>query len=161
MTQGPSYYVNSPVSGTQYTAPAGYGCIPNNATSVTVTVKAWSGSNGTGSLVTCTTVVAIIWNNTGSVQVSSFTGSSVNTASASSSSGSNGTNILVPSGKYTGTGVGSLEMFITYTGSAVSIARSYRTNAWITGQVNVTRSSAQTLATGVFAYRTGVWVRAT
>jgi len=116
MAQTPSFYVNSPVSGTQYFATMGYGAIPNNATSVTCTVKAWTGANGTGSLVAVTSITATVHNQTTSVD-SSFTASSANTANASHTA-ANSTDWYKASAKYTGGAIGSLEMFLVYTGSA-------------------------------------------
>ncbi|HLY29531.1 MAG TPA: hypothetical protein VKQ36_00760, partial [Ktedonobacterales bacterium] len=117
MSQTPSYYVNSPVSGTQYYAPMGYGCIPNNGSILTCVVKAWSGPNGTGSLVSVSSITAYTWDQTSNSAKNSFTFSGGNNASASTTS-FNGTDWAKPSGKYTGGSIGSLEMYLTYTGQA-------------------------------------------
>lgn len=117
MTTGPSYFANSPVSGTQYWAPMGYGCIPANGSSLTCWVKAWSGSNGTGHLVTASTLTAVNWDQTSNTQKTSFTGSGNNAVDTITSS-FNGSDWAKPSGKYTGSGVGSLEMFLVYSGAA-------------------------------------------
>lgn len=117
MSQGPSYFANSPVSGTEYFAPMGYGCIPNGSTTVSVTVKAWSGANGTGSLVVVTTLLADVWDQTSGTSKNTFSGN-FNSVTASFS-GPNGTDWYKPAGKFTGVqSVGSLEIFITYTGAA-------------------------------------------
>ncbi len=122
MAQTPSFYVNSPTSGTEYVAnQAAYEFIPNNGTSYTVTVKAWSGANGTGSLVTVTTITAIDHNVTSNTDPNSFTQSSGNTANATSSNGTNGSNVFCAAGKYTGGAIGSLEIFAVYTGAAVLV----------------------------------------
>jgi len=93
------------------------GCIPNNATSWTATVKAWSGANGTGSLVT-RTLTAYNYDFTNSVVRNSFNQGGVNTVNATSSNSTNGSNIFKPAGEYSGAAIGSLEIFCTYTGTA-------------------------------------------
>lgn len=118
MAAGPIYYVNNPVSGTQYWAPMGYGCIPNSGTSLTVTVKAWSGADGTGSLVQVTTLTAYDWDQTTNASKNSFSGN-FNSVNATTSQ-TNGTDWFKPSGKWQGTqSVGSLSLQISsYTGTA-------------------------------------------
>lgn len=117
MADAPHYYVNSPVSGTEYFAPMGYGCIPNNGSSITVHVKAWTGANGTGSLVTVTTLLADVWDTTTSASKNTFSGN-FNTVTATYSA-PNGTDWYKPAGKFTGAqSVGSLELWISYTGTA-------------------------------------------
>ncbi len=119
MASGPLHYVNSPVSGTQYWAPMGYGCIPSNGGSVTVKVRAWTGPNGTGSLIAVSSLEAIIWDQTTNSQKGSFTGSGDNAVQATTSS-FNGTDWCKPSGKWTGSqSVGSLEISVSsYSGAA-------------------------------------------
>lgn len=118
MSSAPKWYANSPVSGTQYYAPMGYGCIPNNGASVTVTVRAWTGPNGTGSLVAVSSLEAVIWDQTTNAQKGSFTGSGDNAVTVSTSS-FNGTDWCKPSGKYSGSAIGSLEISVSsYTGAA-------------------------------------------
>lgn len=119
MSQSPSYFVNSPVSGTTYYAPAGYQFIPNSGNTWTATVKAWSGPNGTGSLVAVSSLTAINRDVTNGVDRNSFTASSANTANAASSNGTNGSSVFAAGGRYTGGAIGSLEIFGVYTGSAV------------------------------------------
>lgn len=119
MTVSPPFYVNSPVSGTSYYAPAGYWFQPNNGTSWTATCEAWTGANGTGSLVVVSTLTAINRDITNSLDRNSFTGSSANTANASSSAGVNGSNVFAGGGKYTGSAPGSLKIYGTYTGLAL------------------------------------------
>lgn len=120
MAQTPSFYVNSPTSGTEYIAnQSRYEFIPNNGTSYTVTCRAWSGANGTGSLVSVTTITAIDHNVTSNTDTNSFTFNGGNAASATSSNGTNGTNVFCGAGKYTGGAIGSLEIYATYTGVAV------------------------------------------
>ena len=117
MATSPSEYVNSPVSGTTYFAKLWAGCIPNNGASWTATVRCWSGANGTGSLVSVSSLQAINQDFTTSTNDNSFTASG-NTVTATTSASSNGSNIMKPGGKYVGSGVGSLELFSTYTGTA-------------------------------------------
>ncbi len=117
MASGPKFYVNSPASGTQYFAPMGYGCIPSSGASVTVTVKAWSGPNGTGSSVVVSSLEAVVWDQTTSSQKVSFSGNYA--AVTATTSSFNGTDWCKPSGKYTGSGVGSLEISVSsYSGAA-------------------------------------------
>lgn len=115
MAQSPSYYVNNPVSGSVYYAPLWAGCIPNSGTTWTVTVKAWSGPNGTGSQVV-RTLTAIQENYSQLTQTNSSSGSG-NNWSASSSSGTNGSNIMQSVGSFSGSAIGSLEIYCTFTGS--------------------------------------------
>src|SRR5678815_5647140 len=117
MATSPSYFVNNPTSGVTYYAPLWAGCIPNNATSWTATIKAWSGTNGSGSLVT-RTLTAYNYDYSNSVVRNSHTDSGVNTENATSSNSTNGSNIFKPAGEYTGSAIGSLEIFCTYTGTA-------------------------------------------
>ncbi len=121
MPTSPSFFVNAPASGTQYTAdqPA-YEFIPDSGTSYTVTVKAWSGANGTGSLVAVTSITAINHNVTSNTDPNSFTANSANSVNATSSSGTNGVNVFCAKGSYTGGAIGSLEIFAVYTGSPVA-----------------------------------------
>ena len=121
MAQTPSFFVNSPVSGTEYVAnQARYEFIPNNGTSYTVTCRAWSGANGSGSLVSVTSITAIDHNVTSNTDPNSFTFNNGNRADATSSNGTNGTNVFCGAGKYTnGSGIGCLEIFAVYTGAAV------------------------------------------
>lgn len=118
MPTTPSYYVNSPTANTEYIAPAGYYFIPSSG-SVTVTVKTWTGANGTGSLIAVTTLIAIARNITGNVDASSNSAPGANTSNVITSNGVNGTNVFAAAGKYTGTTPGSMEMFASYTGSPV------------------------------------------
>lgn len=116
MTDGPHYFVNGPASGTRYYAPQGYGAIPTNATTVTAHCKSWTGANGTGSLVQVTTLEADIFDATSSTD-HTFSGN-FNTVSVDHTAG-NSTDWYKPAGKFTGAqSVGSLEIWITYTGSA-------------------------------------------
>jgi hypothetical protein len=117
MSQTPSYFVNSPSTGVNYYPSAGYYCLPNNATSVTATVRAWTGANGTGSL-TSVNMTAIDRNVSGGTDTNSFTGSG-NTVNATSSSGVNGSNVFCAGGKLNSGSVGSIEIYLTYTGSAI------------------------------------------
>jgi hypothetical protein len=117
MTQTPSYFVNSPSTGTTYYAIAGFWALPNNATSVMATVRAWTGANGTGSL-TSVNMTATIRNVTGGTDTNSFTGSG-NTVNASSSSQVNGSNVFAAGGKLNSGSVGSIEIYLTYTGAAI------------------------------------------
>lgn len=112
MTQTPSFYVNSPVSGTTYYANGGYRFVPGSGW--TATVKAWTGSNGTGSLVS-TSLTAYARDYSTSTDQNSFTGSG-NTCNATGSSTSDQ---CVAGGKYAGSAIGSLEIYATYTGTAV------------------------------------------
>lgn len=113
MTTSPSNFINSPVSGTVYYAGPGYRFQPTSG-SWTATVKAWSGANGTGSLVS-TSLTAYARDYQTSTDQNSFSGSGVTTVSAT---GSTTTDTCVPGGKYVGSGVGSLELFAVYTGQA-------------------------------------------
>jgi hypothetical protein len=117
MSQTPSYYVNSPGTGVNYYAQSGYFCLPNNATSVTATVRAWTGANGTGSL-TVVNMTAIDRNVSGATDTNSFTGSG-NTVNATSSSQVNGSNVFAAGGRLNSGSVGSIEIYLTYTGSAI------------------------------------------
>jgi hypothetical protein len=116
----PSFYINSPVSGTQYWATMGYGIVFAAADGVTVHVKAWSGANGTGSGVTCTTLDGWVWDQTTNASVGHFQGSSVITVTANRTGGS-ANDWLKASAKYTGSGVGSLEIWLTYTSSTAFV----------------------------------------
>lgn len=121
MSQTASQYINSPVSGTQYFCTMATGVVWASAdTTLQVHVKAWSGANGTGSLVTCTTMDAWVWDQTANAAKGHFSGSTVNSVAAQISGATNGDYIKC-SGQYTGSGVGSLEMFITYTQSSLFI----------------------------------------
>ena len=117
MAQTPSYYVNSPTTGVNYYAPSGYYALPNNATSVEATVRAWTGPNGTGSL-TVVNMTAIDRNVSGSTDTNSFTGSG-NTVDAISSSQVDGVNIFAAGGRLNSGSVGSIEIYLTYTGAAI------------------------------------------
>lgn len=115
MTQTPSYYVNSPVSGTEYTAPAGYLFVPSAGW--TATVKAWSGANGTGSLVSVQNLTAYARDFTTSTNQNSFDGGTANTTNASGNSTSDK---CCAGGSFSGgSAPGSLEIFAVYTGSPV------------------------------------------
>lgn len=118
MASGPKFYQNSPVSGTQYFAPMGYGCIPSSGGNVTVTVKAWTGPNGTGSLIAVSSLETIIYDQTTASQKGSYTGFGDNAVTVTTSS-FNGTDWCKPSGKYTGGSIGSLEISVSsYSGAA-------------------------------------------
>lgn len=113
---GPHYIINAPVSATRYYAPQGYGAIPSNGTTVTAHCKAWSGANGTGSGVTVTTLEADAYNVTGNSD-HTFSGNFAS-VTANGTAG-NSTDWWKPAGKFTGAqSVGSLEIWLTYTGSA-------------------------------------------
>lgn len=118
MSSGPHYFANAPVSGTEYWAPMGYGCIPNNGTQVSVTVKAWTGSNGTGSLIQVSTLTADVWDQTSNASKGSF-GGNYNAVTATYD-GWNGSDWCKPAGKWSGgQSVGSLEIWLSsYTGAA-------------------------------------------
>lgn len=116
MATSPSYFVNNPTSGVTYYAPLWAGCIPSSG-SWTATVKAWSGTNGSGSLVT-RTLTAYNYDYSNGLVRNSFSGGGINTANATSSAGVNGANIMKPAGEYSGAAIGSLEIFCTYTGTA-------------------------------------------
>jgi hypothetical protein len=115
MSVTPTYYVNSPVSGTHYGAFGGYWYKPNNGTSVTVTVKTFTGANGGGSLVVVSTLTADVHDQQTNTDLNTFTGSSANTTNAS---GTGNGDWFQPFGWYTGSTPGSLGMFATYTGVA-------------------------------------------
>lgn len=116
MADTPHYFVNSPVSGTQYWAPMGDGLVFVSGDTVTVHVKAWSGANGTGSLVTVTTLTCFAWDQTTGTSKGSNSGN-FNTVTANASSVTAG-DWLKASGKWQGAqSVGSLEMWLSYTTS--------------------------------------------
>jgi hypothetical protein len=118
VSTSPSQFINNPTSGVTYYAALWAGCIPNNGTSWTARVRAWSGVNGTGSLVTRTLTV---WNNNYTLGTfpNSFTGSGINTADATSSNGTNGSSVFRPAAQFSGAAIGSLELLtFSYTGQA-------------------------------------------
>jgi hypothetical protein len=117
MSQTPSYFVNSPSTGLTYYAPSGYYCIPNNGSSITTTIRAWTGPNGTGSLTSVNMTAVNHCASTG-IDVNSFTGSG-NSVSASTSASVNGSNVFRAAGRLNSGSVGSLEIYIVYTGSAI------------------------------------------
>ncbi len=119
MPTSPSFFVNSPVSGTHYTADqAPYEFVADSGTSYTVTVKAWSGANGTGSLVS-RSLTAYNHNVTANTDPNSSSGTGTSW-SASSSNGTNGSNVFCGGGSFSGAAIGSLEIFAVYTGHPVA-----------------------------------------
>lgn len=115
MSTTATYFINSPAQSTEFIAPGGYWFRPDG-TSWTVTVKAWSGSNGGGSLVTCTTLVAYNRNISTSANLNNFVGNNANTTNVNTTGG-NGS-ICAGAVSYTGAGVGSLGVTVTYNGTA-------------------------------------------
>lgn len=117
-TTGPSYYVNAPVSGTRYDAPMWAGCIPASTANPITTVKSWTGPNGTGSLIQVTTLTAWVHDQTASTDAATFSGN-FNTVTAQGSGGWGSSDWCKPSGKFSGAqSVGSLQIYLTYTGTA-------------------------------------------
>lgn len=120
MADTPHVYINSPVSGTQYWATMATGLIFASGDTVTVHVKSWTGANGTGSLVLVTSLACFVWDQTTGTAKGSNSGN-FNTVSANASGVSNNDWLKV-SGKFTGAqSVGSLEMWFSYTSSALFI----------------------------------------
>ena len=116
-----SFFINSPASGTQYWATMATGLILAAGDSVTAHCKAWSGANGTGSGVTVSTLETWVWDQTTNASVGHFSANSVISVTASRTGGSNN-DLLKVSGKFTGVqSVGSLEIWFTYTSSALFI----------------------------------------
>jgi hypothetical protein len=118
MATTPVFYVNSPVSGTQYWAPMWNGVIASGET-LSVTIKTFTGANGGGSLIAVTTIQAILWDQTNNASAGSHSDPSVNTETTSNTS-TNG-HMFKCSGIYTGSGVGSMSMQMTYTASTAFI----------------------------------------
>lgn len=115
MTDTAHFFVNSPASSTTYYAKQGYGAIPTSGTAVQGFVRAWSGANGTGSLVAVSSITAIVRN----VSLGSdftFTASSANNANVSHTA-TNSTDWYIAGGRYSGSGVGSLEFWLSFTGA--------------------------------------------
>lgn len=119
MPTTPDFFVNSPNSGSNYFATAGYQFIPNNGSSITVDVWAYTGINGGGSLIAVSSLTAATHDVTTSTLKGSFTDNSVNHVQVVSSNGTNGSDVFAARGSFTGSGVGSLKMRATYTGSPV------------------------------------------
>jgi hypothetical protein len=121
MTQTPSYYKNSPVSGTQEWSLLWCGVIDTGGDSLSATIRFWTGANGTGSLIAVTSAQVWIWDFTGGASVSTQTGSSVNTLTRTSSLATGG-HVIQVSGKFTGAqSVGSIEMFLQYSTSSAYV----------------------------------------
>lgn len=115
MTRTPSFIVNNPVAGTTYRADQTlYEFISNAGTNITVTVEAWSGTNGTGSQVV-RTLTAAIRDVTDGTDHNPQTGSG-NTWTSSSSSLADGTSTFCAEGSYSGAALGSLVLYADYTG---------------------------------------------
>lgn len=118
MPTTPIFYVNNPVSGTNYfpTDPA-FQFIPNAASNITVVVQTFHGANGLGGLIAVTTLVAETFDVTTSTNKSQNPASSANTSTVISSNGTNGSDVFAPEGRWVGTqSVGSISMQATYSG---------------------------------------------
>ena len=115
MSVSPIYYVNSPVSGTHYYSKMWAGVV-SSGENLRVDVWAYSGANGTGSLVTVTTLTASIWDQTSNSDLSDSSGN-FNHAWATIGSTTSG-HWIKCSGLWSGAqSVGSLAFQITYTTS--------------------------------------------
>lgn len=117
MTNSPVFYQNNPTSGTQYWSHMWSGCV-SSGENLSVTIQAWSGQNGSGNLVTTTSLKAIIWDQTSNVQRSSYTGYGDNAVTAATGSGTTNGHWFKCSAIYTGNAIGSLAMWLTYNTSA-------------------------------------------
>jgi IPT/TIG domain len=124
MAQTPHQFINSPGSGNQKWGFLWNGVVAAGGDSISVTVRFWSGANGTGSLVAVSSAQVWLWDFTAGGSVSTQTGSGVNTLTRTSSLSPNGHNIQC-SGKFTGAqSVGSMELWMDYTSSSAWIPQS-------------------------------------
>jgi hypothetical protein len=120
MTQSVSAFINNPGSGTQYWGKVWAGCVAANGDSVTATVKAWTGANGTGSLLVCSNFEVWVWDFQANAQVGHFGPGSFTTVNAAhtATSGQAGHYFYVAA-KFSGAQTpGSFEVFVTYSTSA-------------------------------------------
>lgn len=118
MPTTPIFYVNNPVSGTNYfdNTPGGK-FIPDAGSSITVTVHAYHGADGTGGLLAVTTLVAETFDVTTSTNKSSFSSGNSDTAQVISSNGTNGSDVFAGEVRFSGSqNPGSLSIQATYTG---------------------------------------------
>jgi hypothetical protein len=123
MTQSPSSFVNSPASGGQYFGKVWAGAIAANGDSVTATVKAWTGANGSGSLIAVSNLEVWVWDFQAGGNVGHFGPGFFNTANAAhtATSGQAGHYFYVAAEFNGAQTVGSFEFFVTYTSSGAFI----------------------------------------
>jgi len=115
MGVAPSSYVNSPSAGTQYFSKVWSGCVVTNGDPITVTAKAWTGANGTGSLIAVTNFEAWVWDWNTNASVGHFGPGAFNTVSAShtANAGEAGHYFYVAA-KFSSGSPGSIEFFTTF-----------------------------------------------
>ena len=108
------YYVNNPVSGTEYWAPLWNGVVSSGET-LSVTATTYNGTNGGGGTRVVSSIEAILWDQTTNGQAGSFTANNV--FSVTTSNGSTNGHSMKCAVKYTGNGVGSIKLVMTYSSS--------------------------------------------
>lgn len=122
MPSSPSFFIDNPTSGTYYYSPnSGYWFIPNSGTSVSAYSYAYNSTGGGGGYKTVNELTAVVTNYTGNSDVNIYNGFGVNSVTATSSNGTNGSNIFrnavrwVAGGSYGSPG--SIQTVSGYTGT--------------------------------------------
>jgi hypothetical protein len=155
VAQSPSYYYNNPVSGQQVYAARWCGCIGAGGDSLDFNVKAWTGANGTGSLIAVTNLQVWIWDWTTNASGGTTNGGPFNFVHtvATATAGHE----YAVSAKFTGAqSVGSLEMYAIYSTSAAYIPGS------ITFSPDHGAVGAAVAISGIHFYNaSGVWFNGT
>jgi hypothetical protein len=143
-----TYYINNPVSGTQYWAPLWNGVV-SSGESLSVTATCYNGTNGGGGTRSVTSVTAILWDQTSNSQAGSFTFSGG--FQATTSNGSTSGHYMKCSAKYSGSGVGSIKVVMTYSSSTAftPTTPSFSPTSGTTGSSVTITGSRFTDATGV------------
>lgn len=130
-------------------------------TTWSVKVEAWTGANGTGSRQTCGTLKALQHNWTSGATINSFTGSSVNTVTATSTAALTSGDVVGGQGLWDVSGSpGSLVITMTYDNSfGILVPLVSRGGVWVidvTGGRRVRRSGAWS-GSGRRVRRGSVW----
>jgi len=116
--QSPSSYINNPVSGTQYWSKLWTGVVAASGDLIDANVKVWSGINGTGSLLSVTSLQVWNWHYLGA-SMSTFSGGPFNFAHTQHTvTGGEAGFYTQVSAKFTGAQTpGSFELYLIYTTS--------------------------------------------
>lgn len=158
-TQSFVTYANAPANNVESFGVFMCFLVYGTVTSWTSKVEAFSGSNGSGSRVTCGSLTAFNHDYFTGTDLNSFTAASANTAQASSGNGILN-HILGTAGKWATSGSpGSLVLTTIYDDSfGILIPLIRRSGAWSPMWVNVRRSGIWSANTGTRVRRSGIWV---
>lgn len=153
------YIVNSPTSGTHYFGDTSIQVVPDASSNFQCQVHAWSGANGTGSLVAVSSLSVFAKNITTSAEVGSVSVGSANTVQNNLSLG-NGSDVYTAGGYYSGSGVGSLTLQVTsYSGHPYSQVYMRRSGAWVLVPAGYVRRTGAWVQSSVYLRRSGAWVQ--